>query len=217
MQVDKASGLKTSDLSFISHRSADFEKIAPLPHGPLKRMKGINNKKKSINYLCRRSPWLWCRASGDSPSGPEWPPCRAAARWETWRKRWSCTSAGRDQHWNINNLGEKEKKKRHSLQLFRDGSAPPVPWRRAAAGSLSSTAKCFLEPLKPSPGSQACRRRRRCPRQAQHPAKRRQNKSPECLNATLKYPLIEEATKNKSIAQSHALFYRSGLEKKEKE
>lgn len=82
------------NISFISNRNADFEKK---PQGPLKRIKARNSK----TYLCRRSPWLWCQASGGSPSEPEWPPCRAAARWGTWRNWWSCTSAGRDQRWNI--------------------------------------------------------------------------------------------------------------------
>lgn len=72
-----------------------------VPWRPLKRIKAKNLKK---NYLCRRSPWLWCQASGGSPSEPEWPPCRAAARWGTWRNWWSCTSAGRDRRWNINNF-----------------------------------------------------------------------------------------------------------------
>lgn len=52
------------------------------------------------------------------------------------------------------------------------GSASRLPWRRAAAWTLSSTARCFPEPRKPSPGSRACRRRRRCPLGPRHPADR---------------------------------------------
>lgn len=112
IRVDKASGFQTSEgLLPAEHllTSALFltemlilKKSTLLPQGPLKRIKAKKLKKK--NYLCRRSPWLWCQASGGSPSEPEWPPCRAAARWGTWRNWWNCTSAGRDRRWNINNF-----------------------------------------------------------------------------------------------------------------
>lgn len=65
-------------------------------------------------------------------------------------------------------------RKRAAFGRSVTGSASALPWWRAAAWSLSSTAECFPEPRTPSPGPRACRRRRRCPLRPQHPAKKKQ-------------------------------------------